>query len=291
MKIGTPSRYFYGLLLWCACLSYLLFVIATSAHASNTTIAHWTFSQTDGPVVNDHRPSNEVGDDAKDRHSGWVGYSIDDIDNDEVDRTGSYARFNGRRNSIVLISDTNHTDFNPGNESLILSVGFAVDKSALSDNALAPKGTWNLVQKGRFNNSGGQWKLQIRKGPKGRLFFQCLINDNNSETRRAAAQVVVEKSWIQNDHNLKGGCFLDRQGNELKVDLLSASAPDSLLSASKQLPANFGDVTPRAGQCGTTDAFGGNIAIGNKPLCQNQKLDTNDAFRGAVYSLIVQRPQ
>lgn len=261
------------------------FTLATS-YAAEATIAQWDFNQTEGPVANMQvKKSRE----AAVNHQGWVGYSSDTSDDSEVSRDGTRAAFNGQRNSIILIDDTNHTEFNPENKSLVITVRFKVDRSALSDEALAPKGTWNLIQKGRFNNKGGQWKMQIRKAPDGRLFLQCLINDDLPDTKREAAQTVLDKNWLKSGDTLNGRCTLNRQQNALNLELTNLTTGTAESPVTTTLRANFGNVAPIAGECGSPNAFGGNIAIGNKPLCPNQQLDTDDAFRGEVLSAQIQR--
>ena len=261
------------------------FSVATS-YAAEATIAQWDFSQTEGPVANMQvKASNE----AAVSHNGWVGYSPDTSDDSEVNRDGTRAAFNGQRNSIILIDDTNHAQFNPENESLVIAVEFKVDQSALSDQALAPKGTWNLIQKGRFNNKGGQWKMQIRKAPDGRLFLQCLINDDRPDTKREAAQTVLDKNWLKSGDTFNGRCTLNRQQNTLNLELNNLTTSTAETPVTTALRANFGNVAPIAGECGSPNAFGGSIAIGNKPLCPNQKLDTDDAFRGEVFGAQIMR--
>ena len=60
-------------------------------------------------------------------------------------------------------------------------------------------------------------------------------------------------------------------------------------SAPKAIAFEFGTVAPEAGECGTSESYGGNVAIGNKPLCPDQELDTNDAFRGEVFNVRIER--
>jgi len=259
-----------------------------TANASET-IAYWTFSQTEGPVINEHISENKNHSTAKQRHQGWIGYSSNNSDDDEVLRNGSHARFNGQRNSIVLIDDTEHLDFNPRNESFIISTHFSIDQSVLSSNALGPNQTWNLVQKGRFNNTGGQWKLQIRKNNNGRIFLQCLMNDDQRDTKKASVQIALKQHWILNEEPLKGRCELNRAESELRLELTTANLTNRVLRKATTLRTDFGAVAPRIGQCGSPNAFGGNIAIGNKPLCPNQELDTDDAFRGKVFRLQIDR--
>lgn len=264
-----------------------LLAIPPGSAAAATTMAHWTFSQTQGPVVNEEAA---IERDVKLRHSGWAGYSIDNGDDGEVNRDGERVTFNGQRDSIILIDDANHTDFNPGPESLIITMQFAVDQSALNNEALAPKETWNLIQKGRFNNSGGQWKMQIRKAPAGRLFLQCLINDDKPDTRREAAQIALQKPWVKESHTLLGRCVLNRPANELILELTNLTIGSSKSKVTTTtLSTDFGNVDPQAGDCGTPNAFGGNVSIGNKPLCPDQELDTDDAFRGVVFSAQIER--
>lgn len=269
-----------------------------STNALTNTVANWTFSQSAGPIVN-----TQVSDDQNDpatnsatknsrnnpRNNGWTGYSPDSDDDNEVDRNGSHARFNGQRNSIVLIDDANHTDFNPGYDSLVVTAQFAINRSALNEEALGFNQTWNLVQKGRFNNAGGQWKLQIRKNHSGRIFLQCLVNDDKPDTRRVAAQIPLKKAWLNDEQTLEGSCTLNRKTNELSAELTNTTQNINVPAITKALTEDFGAVAPQAGMCGSPEAFGGNVAIGNKPLCPDQKLDTNDAFRGKVHSVLIQR--
>lgn len=269
-----------------ATLLIALFLITQTHAAAKTTISRWTFNETEGPVVNTNTPADG---DVSASHNGWVGYSANASDDNEVDRNGSRATFNGHRNSIILIDDVNHSDFNPGDGSLIINMEFLVNQSALNNEALAPKETWNLIQKGRFNNIGGQWKMQIRKGPKGRLFLQCLINDNKSSTKREAGQIRLQDTWILNNHVLFGRCTLNRLANELKLELTDLKSGKTVSSVPKAISSDFGSVVPEAGECGTSESYGGNVAIGNKPLCPNQALDTNDAFQGEVFSVVIER--
>lgn len=254
----------------------LLFVLAPNAQA-NGTVAHWTFEQTKGSVVNTQSHNNQ--------NDGWIGYSPDNTDDNEVERNASMVAFNGARNSIILIDDANHTDFNPGLNALVISARFVVDRSVLDEDALGLNQTWNLVQKGRFNNVGGQWKMQIRKSHNGRLFLQCLVNDDKPETKSTKVQVVLKPKWINSDHIFEGRCELSRKDKELRVDLTNTTQGNKTLRKTSEVPAEFGAVAPQAGECGTPQAFGGNVAIGNKPLCEDQELDTDDAFRGTVFSI------
>lgn len=269
-----------------AALLTALFMLTNGNASSSVTVAHWTFSETNGPIVNT-KPQADGKTPAL--HNGWVGYSTNIGDDNEVDRNGRRASFNGHRDSIILIDDENHSDFNPGDESLIVTVEFAVNQSALNDEALAPKETWNLIQKGRFNNSGGQWKMQIRKAPRGRLFLQCLINDNKPDTRREATQIPLKKTWITNSHILSGRCTLNRQANELKLELTDLTSGKSESPKTSTLPNDFGSIAPEAGECGTPESWGGNVSIGNKPLCPDQELDTDDAFQGEVFNARIER--
>jgi len=259
-----------------------------TANASEK-IAYWTFSETEGPVFNAQISENENHATAEQRHQGWIGYSPNISDDGEVLRNGSYARFNGQRNSIVLIDDTEHLDFNPGEQSFIISAHFSIDQSVLSSEALGPNQTWNLVQKGRFNNTGGQWKLQIRKNNNGRLFLQCLMNDDIQDTKKTSVQIALKQHWILREEPLKGRCELNRAESELRLELTTENQTNRVLRKATTLRTSFGAVAPQVGQCGSPNAFGGNIAIGNKPLCPDQKLDTDDAFRGKVYSLQIDR--
>ncbi|MBX2878512.1 MAG: hypothetical protein KTR32_01210 [Granulosicoccus sp.] len=260
------------------------------AFATETTIAFWDFSEPAGPVINSVVNAEvNVSEATSARHGGWVGYSVDTSDDGEVERDGSRAAFNGERDSIVLIDGTDHTEFNPDDGSLVITLQFAVDRSALSEAALAPKGTWNLIQKGRYNNQGGQWKMQIRKAPAGRLFFQCLINDDNPDIKRAVAQTVLKKRWIEKGYVFTGRCTLNRQSNELSLELSNSTTGNTQSPVKTSLHPDFGNVAPRAGECGSPNSFGANVAIGNKPLCPNQTLDTNDAFRGEVFSAHIKR--
>lgn len=275
----------------------LLFVLAPFLQAisaesktiqATTDVVYWSFSETTGPVINTQSPLNQSDSAADSTYNGWVGYSPDN-DDGEVDRDGSHARFNGQRNSIVFIANASHADLNPGNESFIVTAHFAVDQSVLSDEALGRNQTWNLVQKGRFNNLGGQWKLQIRKNHSGRIFLQCLFNDNQPDTPKESIQIPLNKTWIRGDHMLKGRCTLDRSANQLSVDLTNTTKDINVARKKTELRNNFGSVVPQLGECGTPNAFGGNVTIGNKPLCPKQQLDTDDAFRGKVYSVRIQR--
>lgn len=263
------------------------FFYTTQSHAdTRTVIAHWTFSESSGPVIN---AGPVVKGQSSVNHNGWVGYTASADDDTQVERNADQAIFNGNRNSIILIDDAHHTDLNPGDGSLIVTMEFQVNQSALDDKALAPKETWNLIQKGRFNNTGGQWKLQIRKGPQKRLFLQCLINDNKPGTKREAGQIHLEDRWVANKHTLLGRCTLNRQTNELKLELTDLKSGKTVASVANAISKDFGAVAPESGACGTPESFGGNVAIGNKPLCPDQELDTNDAFQGAVSSVLIER--
>lgn len=267
----------------------LLFVLAPLAEASTDSVVYWTFSQTSGPVLNTQPSHGQSNSSMHQNHSGWIGYSRANSDDGEVVRDGTLAKFNGQRNSIVFVDDANHTDLNPGDGSFIVTTRFAVDQSVLEDDALGLNQTWNLVQKGRYNNSGGQWKLQIRKNHAGRIFLQCLFNDNNADAEKETTQVRLKKTWIEADHILEGQCTLDRLANRLSVDLTNTTLNIPLKPKTAELRNSFATVAPQAGECGSPNAFGGNVTIGNKPLCPKQKLDTDDAFRGKVYSVRIQR--
>jgi|GEM_PF-2215272 len=271
----------------------LLAVLHTSTPAGADplpdVVSRWNFGQSEGPVLNMAHRDGAARSSEPGRNDGSVGYSRDRADDAAVNRDGRRAVFTGARDSIVFIDDTTHSDFNPGSGSLRAHARFTVDRSALSDEALGPNQTWNLVQKGRFNNAGGQWKLQVRKNFSGRIFFQCLVNDDNPGTRRQFTEVAIETAWILDDRVLEGRCTLDRQAAELRAELTDASSGTAVPHTVTALPAAFGDVAPRAGACGTPDAFGGNVTIGNKPLCPNQAFDTDDAFRGAVHEVRIER--
>ena len=232
----------------------------------------------------DRSDSNEhVGGD-------WqIGYSLDESDDGEVDRDGPWVRFNGQRDSIILIDADRHADFNPGGGSFAVTVQFVIDRAVLDTEALGPGETWNLLQKGRYNNAGGQWKLQIRKNRSERVFFQCLINDDRPDTPKAAAQIAVSRAWILDSDTLEGRCTLEREANRLSVELTDTTRGIDVPRVTRSLPADFGAVSPRAGECGSPEAFGGNVAIGNKPMCPDQELDTDDAFRGEVHSVRLDR--
>jgi len=270
----------------------LLFALGTlvpQVGAASDTVAFWTFNQTWGPVIDDRARYTWMDPIEYRRSSGRVGYSSDVADDAEVDRDGSRATFNGQRDSIVLIDDDHHEDFNPGAKSLTVFARFVIDRSVMTTEALGPNQTWNLMQKGRYNNAGGQWKLQIRKDHAGRVFFQCLVNDDRPDTPKAAVQTALGHAWILNDHVLAARCTLDRRTDELSIDLTDTTWDVTPPRVATALPVGFGAVAPRAGECGTPEAFGGNVVIGNKPMCPNQQLDTDDAFRGTVHSIRLDR--
>ena len=145
------------------------------------------------------------------------------------------------------------------------------------------------MQKGRFNNSGGQWKIQVRKNHSGRVFLQCLVNDNKTDSKKESVQIRLKNAWISDENTLEGRCSLNREKNELSAELTNLTTGVSARSKTAELNNNFGAVAPHAGECGSPESFGGNVTIGNKPLCPNQQLDTNDAFRGKVQSILIQR--
>jgi len=217
------------------------FFYTTQSHAdTRTVIAHWTFSESSGPVIN---AGPVVEGQSSVNHNGWVGYTASADDDTEVERNTDQAIFNGNRNSIILIDDAHHTDLNPGDGSLITTMEF----------------------------------------------LQCLINDNKPGTKREAGQIHLEDRWVANKHTLLGRCTLNRQTNELKLELTDLKSGKTVASVANAISKNFGAVAPESGACGTPESFGGNVAIGNKPLCPDQELDTNDAFQGAVSSVLIER--
>ena len=252
------------------------------SNAAAETVAHWTFSQTSGSVINTSTTGSE-------RNNGWIGYTSDNSDDTDVVRDGTGASFNGQRNSIILIDDSNHIDFNPGIDSFAISSQFIVDQSVLTEATLGLNQTWNLVQRGRFNNSGGQWKMQIRKSHSNKLFLQCLVNDDKPETKSAKVQIMLKPAWIKANHSFEGRCTLDREDQQISVELTNTTQDKKAKHKAEALPSGFGSVAPRAGECSSPESFGGNVAIGNKPLCPDQELDTDDAFRGVVFSVSVHR--
>ena len=268
----------------------VLCTLSPGVGAASGTIAHWTFEQATGPIVDTRTPDDRDDATGPRGSDGQVGYSPDEGDDGEVDRDGSRAAFNGQRDSIILIDGARHTDFNPGAGSLAVTVQFVIDRSVLDIEALGPNETWNLVQKGRFNNAGGQWKLQIRKNRSERVFFQCLVNDEEPDTPRAAAQIAMSHAWILDGDTIEGRCTLDRENDALRVELTDTTRGIDVLQVTKSLPAGFGAVAPRAGRCGSPESFGENVAIGNKPICPDQELDTDDAFRGEVHGVRLDRP-
>ena len=267
----------------------LLSTAVTPAAADTNLEAHWRFNQVSGPIIDSYVPKHGEDLTSPRRNDGWIGYSKGVADDSAVVRTGSSLEFSGERSSIVFIDDAFHTDFNPGKGSLKINARFKLDPSVLSAAALGATETWNVAQKGRFFNTRGQWKMQILKARNNAIYLHCLVNDDRADTPAQSARVKIASSWISAGRILTANCTLDRNAHELRVDIQNKSSGIMPRSVTSVLTPNFGAVAPRAGACGTRDAFGGHVTIGNKPLCPGDQYDTDDAFRGKIYKVRIYR--
>jgi len=290
-------------------LSILLASVATPAVAGPVELlGEWNFFEKSGDF------HDKTG-----RHNGVVGYEDEAYDGVEgnVMRNKGRAIFEGKPNSIVIVEDDTQGTFDATMDITYFrySARFKLQYDVLTaeneagEPVFPANATWNLMQKGFSNNAGGQWKMQIKR-INGQAYLQCVIKDSPGlQIEATAFDLAIKPTKIH-----RATCAIDRRKNLLKAILINEdndlpavrSNPDEgalnlngvELVASKRgvIPSNFFDITPQAGECaangaGTSEAFGQNVIIGNKPACPNaiEKLDASDQFVGKIYQVKVTR--
>lgn len=230
------------------------------------TQAQWNFSQTTGPIIDS--VGNFDGEIGVGNHAG------------DMERRGGAARFSGRDGSIVVVPvDAASSSFNPAGAEMQWSAEFMLSPASITRLQDQTNPSWNLMQRGFANNTGGQWKTQIITR-NNQAFVQCIVRD-------AAGNVISSRSltpidgWVR--HRVT--CEFNDVTNELTTTFDGATETVATADAG----VTFGDVNPQGSTTCFTGAnsLGDAVTIGNKPGCGT--LDPTDRFIGSVFDAEVRK--
>lgn len=273
------------------------------------TEGFWKFNEVDGPILDAYDRSGTNDCTSYRANNGFVGsWSGFDDTADVLDRHGGgRVQFDGLSpNHIVMIGPDHHEDFNADRSSLLWRVKAKLEPDALSNGKMESVDTWNLMQKGRFNQFG-MWKMQIMpfkesywegsnlafiqtsnwpdQATTNDPILHCQVQDENNVVVNAYSRVRLEPGVL---YRLR--CVLDRTNGELKAivsenqskDRIEEEAPpykvyetplpEGLGLVSPGLFANFACSVYSADKDWPPVGFGGHnlndfVAIGNKPEC------------------------
>jgi len=281
----------------------ILGAVSVPAFANSVDITGlWRFNNASGPVIDNIGITN-----------GVVGYVDQNYEGTAVRQRGRIV-FEGKPNSIVLIDDdtigqfdaTKGTTYFRYKARLKLPRNLTTTLNDDGDLIFPSRATWNVVQKGRSGNPGGQWKMQIIER-NGQAYLQCVIQDGvNGQIDATAWGQPFEFNKIH-----YATCVVDRRKNLLKAIIeneedngkpfrnnptATATNANGVVIADERrrgvMPAGFGDIAPMSGACGASNPYGQTVSIGNKPVCPGSdfdKLDSSDQFVGKIYQIKVEK--
>jgi|GEM_PF-4931597 len=240
----------------------VLLVVPLSAYAVNwNQIAHWSMD----------------GGSGQSTMIDWWGESNDGrlLDSRQVTsgRLGGWAwRFRGtNKNSRVVID--NQSGMSPGTKD------FLVRARIRFTSELPYQASWNFAQRGRADNIGGQWKLELARSKQssgGKVSFRCLFRRPGAPSEPLTVQVLDRGSSLQKNMTYDVSCRLNRSSTNASVTAgVNNTATNRWTWASKSSGIRnviFGSINPRGNSC----ALGNVTTIGGKAYCANENPDQSE---------------
>ncbi len=229
--------------------------------------------------------------DAQDMANGYIGFLPTAIDDADVQRQNGVLTFNGNDNSLLIAPVTNSDQANPDGEIFRWIVEFSVPQSSIDLLLSQTSPSWNLMQRGFFNNSGGQWKTQLITS--GNVVkAECIVRDGARYNGQGPYLFISAKSSnavaIGANTVHTAICEYDDANNELAIIVDGLRHSVSTLNENQFPGASFGNVNPVGSTtCTGSNPLGGSITMGNKPACNT--IDDNDRFVGDLYRAEIQK--
>ena len=262
----SARRSLFGLLALCS-----LFV-APSVHAVDwTPIAFWPM---DGPVG-----QTTMEDYWGESNAGRV------LDGTQVEsgRLGGWAfHFRGTNKNSRAVVD-NDSGLNPGNRDFRVRMKFKFDKD------IGPQSSWNLVQKGRYGNRGGQWKLELSRNAGNSVSFRCSFQrpreSDGSAGEQFAVKVLDRGTSLQKGKLYELSCRLNRSSSRVQIVAGVRNVEQNRwtwgVKNTEISQSAFGSIAPYGG-C----YLGSRVNIGGKSYCANENPGSDDLaddmFRGFI---------
>jgi len=214
----------------------------------------------------------------------------------------TFRTFGGDDDDVVVMDVDGAAGLAPDNKKMAWRVRFRLTESDLQtlEDAGAGELSWNIMQRGLADDSGGQWKMSIVSQADDSVRVQCVTQTAPGASNRLQVDSAFDISTMSIVNGMTpwitATCFSDdsgqSQGNGVTGDGIQVVVNG--VTSAEVVGTNTGTIDPAAtGTCNgnnspfslsTTlfpDGIGGVVTVGNKPACWNPN-DADDRFQGDV---------